>query len=117
MMEVLKKTLFVYKVQTFNSMWRRYSFDNTSLSDEIRDELFMIKGSSGDQETCIAVLSKVIDFKENGVAKSEDDETKEDTEVQSQLRFQVTCHSLSLLLQFSEKFQKPKVKPPNTRLF
>lgn len=105
--EVIKKTLFVYKIQIFNSMWKKYSVDFKDLSPEIKDELILEKA----EILPLTVLNKLL-VQDNDPKKDEKEENP-DQKKNTQLKINMKCHSISLLLQFSDGTGKGKVASGN----
>jgi hypothetical protein len=104
MLEVIKKTLFVYKIQIFNSMWKKYSVDFKDLSPEIKEELIV----ENPEMLPFSVLNKLL-MQDEGSTKTGKQENI-DLNKKSKLKINLKCHSISLLLQFSDNSGKEKVK-------
>lgn len=103
MLEVIKKTLLVYKIQIFNSMWKKYSVDFKDLSPEDISELVIKEASL----LPISVLNKLL-MQEKDQKVSQKDETVKEMNG-STLKINLKCHSISLLLQFCEGVGPAKV--------
>jgi hypothetical protein len=103
MLEVIKKTLFVYKIQIFNSMWKKYSVDFKDLNPAVREELVI----EDPNMLPISVLNKLL--MQNRQSSSPTKEEVHNENKTSLMNFGLKCHSISLLLQFSDGSGKGKV--------